>query len=122
MASPVRASCFLPVAAALLFCSQLLADDVLQGRSSWQRYDASKMAQMLRVSLDELGMVPTEMDRMTEEFLAAIEKQDTDPLDAFVEVTRTLVPVVDELASQSSSKRCDGGRDRRPKYAPLRCP
>jgi tetratricopeptide (TPR) repeat protein len=102
MTSPVLAYCLLPIAVAFLCSPHLRADDALQGRASWQRYDASKMAQMLRVSLDELGMVPAEMDQLTEEFLSAIEKQDIDPLDAFVEVTRTLVPVVDELASQSS--------------------
>ncbi len=61
-----------------------------------------KMAQMLRQSLDELGVLPDEMDAITERFLSAIEKEDADPLDAYVEVTRNLAPIIDHLVSQST--------------------
>jgi tetratricopeptide (TPR) repeat protein len=109
LASPVLAIYVLPIAVTVLMFTQLVADDALQGRASWQRYDASKMAQMLRVSLDSMGVAPDEMDQMSEEFLASIEKEDLDPLDAFVKVTRSLVPVVDELARQSSQNISIGG-------------
>ncbi len=77
----------------MLFLSpQLRADDALEGRASWQTYDATEMARMLRGSLDDLGVVPTDMDQVTDDFLGAIEKQDSDPLDAYVEALRGLFP------------------------------
>ncbi len=81
--------------------AQLRGADVLEGRASWQPFDASVMAQMLRKSLDDLAVAPAEMDAVTERFLSAIEKEDLDPLDAYVAITRDLVPVVEELVGQS---------------------
>ena len=63
---------------------------------------AGEMVEMLRSSLDQLGIAPTDMDQISERFLAAIEKRDADPLDALVEVTRDWVPVIDELAKLTS--------------------
>ena len=89
--------------AVLLLPTVLIADDdALEQRASWQPLDAAEMAQSLRSSLDDIGVVPDEMDEVTERFLSAIEKHDADPLDAYVEVTRSLVPVVEDLVSQSS--------------------
>ncbi len=79
------------------------ADDSLERQASWQPYDAAQIATILRSSLDELGVSPSEMDRKTEQFLAAIEQQDADPLDAFVEVSRSLVPVINELVTQAET-------------------
>jgi hypothetical protein len=78
------------------------ADDALERKASWQAYDATEIATMLRSSLDEMGVSPAEMDRVGEQFLAAVEQQDIDPLDAFIESSRSLVPVIDELVSQSN--------------------
>jgi len=82
--------------------NRVRADDALERQASWQVYDANEIATMLRSSLDELGVSPSEMDRVAEDFLAAVEQEDMDPLDAFIQSTRTLVPVVDELVGQSS--------------------
>ncbi len=79
------------------------ADDALKRQASWHRYDASEMATMLRSALDELGVTPRQMDRSAEEFLAAVEQEDVDPLDAFVRSSSTLVPVINELVSQSAN-------------------
>ncbi len=101
MASSILTNCVLTIAVVILFSPQILAADALERRASWHRYDAAEMTQKLRAGLDDLGVVPDQMDRIAEEFLAAIEKQDADPLDAYVRVTRKLVPVIETLASQS---------------------
>jgi hypothetical protein len=82
-------------------CVQATADDALKRQASWQSYDATQIATMLRSALDELGVAPAEMDRVAEEFLVAVEQDDIDPLDAFVESSRSLVPVIDELVAHS---------------------
>lgn len=56
---------------------------------------------MLRSALDELGTAPRDMDRISDDFLSAIEKADIDPLDAYVHTIQRLVPVVEELVSHS---------------------
>ena len=76
-----------------------VADDALEHQASWTLYDASQMAQMLRSGLDELGVVPDQIDRAAERFLALIESEDADPLDAFVEVTQPIDPAISALAS-----------------------
>ncbi|KAA1261965.1 hypothetical protein LF1_45260 [Rubripirellula obstinata] len=70
--------------------------------ASWQTYNANTMARMLRSALDQLGITPDQMDLSADEFLDAIESRDTDPLDAYVEVSRSRVAVVDALIRQSS--------------------
>ena len=92
------------------------ANDALEGRASWHRYDAEEMAKMLRGSLDELGMIPAEMDQVTEEFLAAIETRDLDPLDALMEVSRGFVPVVEQLVSQSGQDLSLAGQQMDPNH------
>ena len=67
------------------------------------------MSKMLRQSLDELGVLPGEMDAITERFLSAIEKEDADPLDAYVEVTRKLAPVIEQLINQSAQNSASAG-------------
>lgn len=78
------------------------ADDALQHQASWSVYDATEMSQMLRSSLDELGVVPDQIDQVAEQFLAAVERDDADPLDAFIEVARSVDSVVTELAETAS--------------------
>lgn len=85
------------------------ADDALTQKASWQRYDANEMERMLRASLDELGVLPGEMDAVTEQFLSSIEKADVDPLDALIDATRRLVPVIDQLASQAAQSVASAG-------------
>jgi hypothetical protein len=74
------------------------ADQTLQRTASWRSYDAAEIATRLRSSLDELGVAPSQIDRSADDFLAAVEQQDVDPLDAFISATRRLVPVIDQLA------------------------
>ncbi len=78
-------------------------DDSLTRRATWNRVETAEMARLLRSSLDELGVIADEMDRVTDDFLAAMEERDLDPLDAYVDNTRRLVPVIDELMNQTSS-------------------
>ena len=70
-----RKNSLIAFAVALLFSVQALADDALERRASWHRYDAAEMTQKLRASLDTLGVAPDEIDRLSDEFLSAIEKR-----------------------------------------------
>jgi hypothetical protein len=79
--------------------SAVFAEDALQRRASWQANDTESMARMLRSSLDQLGVAPADMDQISDEFVAAIEKRDADPLSAYIQVTRDFVPVIDKLAT-----------------------
>jgi hypothetical protein len=83
--------------------------DALTKKASWQQYNATEMAGMLRSSLDELGVLPADMDTVTERFLSAIESEDADPLDAYVLSIRELVPVVDQLIEASSQSLVAAG-------------
>ncbi len=86
-----------------------LADDSLQRRASWQIHDAGEMAEILRRGLDQLGVIPDRIDGASDSFLAAIEKQDDDPIDAYVESIRELVPAVDEIATRARESIVDAG-------------
>ncbi len=78
-------------------CEQAAADDSLERRSSWQRYDAAAMSEMLRKSLDEFGVAPADMDRVSEQFMTAIEQNDADPLNAYVDSVRPLLAAIGNL-------------------------
>ena len=96
-------SCVL-LQASLMLClcgTTAFADDSLDHQASWEVYDASQMAQMLRSSLDELGVVPDQIDRTAERFLALIEGEDADPLDALIEVTQPVTQTISDLASMA---------------------
>jgi tetratricopeptide (TPR) repeat protein len=80
----------------------VVADEALAQQASWQRLDAAEMVKRLRAALDDLGVLPGQMDEVAAKFLAAMEKHDADPLDAYVDATGPLVPVVRELAEQAS--------------------
>ncbi len=79
-----------------------VTEDLLKRQASWQVYDAEQMSQKLRGSLDQLGVIPEQMDAVSERFVAAIEKTDDDPLDAYVQSLRELVPAVDEIAARAT--------------------
>ncbi len=85
------------------------ADDSLERRATWQIYDAAEMSQQLRASLDQLGVLPEQLDKVSDGFLAAIEKQDADPLDAYVVSIRNLVAAVNELAVLSEQSTASAG-------------
>lgn len=76
-------------------------DEALEHQASWTVYDASQMAGMLRSSLDELGVVPDQTDRTADRFLALIESDDADPLDALIEVIQPIVPTINNLATMA---------------------
>ncbi|WP_231612667.1 hypothetical protein [Novipirellula galeiformis] len=100
------------ILALFVWCSMAVAAtvacgaDVLERRASWQAYNVETMSRMLRSSLDELGTVPERMDQASDEFISAIEKEDTDPLDALVATIRVIVPSVEKLVS-STQKSLD---------------
>ena len=100
---------FVFTAIAVVFLSLCSADDSLKRRSSWNAYDVAAMSNMLRSSLDEMGVVPTEMDQASEHFVAAIEQRDADSLDAFVESIRGLVPAIDSLVSSTEKSLAAAG-------------
>lgn len=79
------------------------SEDSLSKQASWQVYDAPAMAQMLRAAMDEMGIVPADMDQVAEDFLIQLEQNDIDSLDAYVDVTRALVPVIGELVARSAN-------------------
>ena len=78
------------------------ADDALERPASWQAYDAEQITTTLRGSLDQLGVSPSAMDQVADQFLAAVEQHDADPLDAFMEACGPLVPVVEELLAEAN--------------------
>jgi tetratricopeptide (TPR) repeat protein len=100
----------MPAAFAQQADGRISSSDGYEKESSWQRYDADAMARMLRSALDQLGITPDQMELSAEEFLDAIESQDVDPLDAYVGVARTRVPVVDVLLSKSSASIAEAGQ------------
>ena len=76
-----------------------LSADSLERRASWEVYDVSAMSQMLRGGLDTLGVTPDTMDVVTEKFLDAIEQDDTDSLDAYVQAVRPHSDAVDGIVT-----------------------
>ncbi|WP_231615412.1 hypothetical protein [Novipirellula artificiosorum] len=96
-------------AAAIVATSVAFGDDAFERRSSWQRYDVAQMSQMLRSSLDEIGVLPLAMDQASEQFIAAIEKRDMDPLDAYVASVRRIVPSVDALVISTEMSLAQAG-------------
>ncbi len=86
---------------ALAPATTVVADEALAKEASWDVYSSAEMAGILRRALDELGVVPGEMDRINERFLMSVEQQDIDPLDAYIASIQELVKVVDELVATS---------------------
>ncbi|GAA5506242.1 hypothetical protein Rcae01_01694 [Novipirellula caenicola] len=84
-----------------IFASMVIGADALEREASWRAYNVDEMSQMLRSSLDELGIIPDRMDQASDEFVSAIEKNDADSLDAFVAVIRGLAPTVENLVSST---------------------
>ena len=85
------------------------ADAALERKASWQQPDAREMNQLLRQSLDELGILPAAMDEASDQFMAALEADDADPLDAFVSTSRAYAPVVEQLTSLSETNLQQAG-------------
>ncbi len=79
------------------------ADEALERDASWEVYSAEEMSSMLRATLDEMGIVPGEMDRVNEQFLLAVEQQDVDPLDAYIASIQNLVKAVEQLVFTSNT-------------------
>ena len=74
-------------AIALATCSvtsTLRADDALEKRATWEIFDAQQMSEMMRTSLDKLGLIQGDIDRVTGDFVDLIEQQDSDPMDAYI--------------------------------------
>ncbi|MGB7346640.1 MAG: hypothetical protein WBD20_20630 [Pirellulaceae bacterium] len=96
------AAVVLVFAAALLApltSSQAFADDSLERRATWEIYDAAAMTQMLRKSLDQFGVAPDDMDRVSEKFLAALEQNDADPLNAYMKSIQPVSAAVSNLVN-----------------------
>ena len=94
----------------LVVCPTLwAADDGLTSQASWQRLDAKQIAESMRHSLDELGVLPEALDEATDKFFAAVEKEDVDPLDAYVASARLHVPCIERLAAQSNNDISEAG-------------
>ncbi len=100
----------LGISVTLVFSSNArAADDALEQTASWQMLDADQMAQRLRAALDEIGVLPADMDEVADDFLSAIEKRDEDPLDAYIEATRGFVPVVNKIAEHAATSAATAG-------------
>ena len=85
------------------------AKDLLKKDSSWHIRDASEMVTLLRAALDRLGINPDDMDVAAERFLEAIESEDADPLDAYVDVCRKQVAVIDEILTRVETQITTSG-------------
>ena len=104
-----RFASLLTVLTGLLVPSVGVTDDALEREASWQIYDVSEMLQKLRGSLDQLAVIPDQMDGVSERFVDAIEKTDEDPLDAYIQAVRELVPEVNEIAVRAAESVIDAG-------------
>lgn len=81
---------------------QASSDSSLKRSKTWEVYDAQKMSEILRQGLDQLGVAPSEMDVLAEQFSLAIEADDSDSLSAFVVAVRKAAPIVDQLVAACS--------------------
>ena len=55
---PALMNSLIALAVSLILSVHAFADDALERRASWHRYDDAEMTQKLRASLDTLGVAP----------------------------------------------------------------
>ena len=85
------------------------ADDAFENEASWGQPSEAKLTQFLRQSLESLGTPPTKINDAAEQFSAALEIEDSDPLDSFVSTARAYSPLVEQLATLTSEDLQEAG-------------
>lgn len=78
-------------------CVAATPDDSLKRESSWVPVTIDQIHERLRADLDEVGIAPGIMDRVSEDFLRLVEAEDLDPLDAYVAAMQTELVAIGEL-------------------------
>ncbi len=98
------------------------ASDALKKQSTWQTLSADQWATRLRSDLDSLGVSPDVIDQASDQFLHAVQTEDVDPLDAFVElaagIDRSMADLVD-LSRQDLTAAAGSIDPSGPNYAAL---
>ncbi|TWT68976.1 hypothetical protein [Crateriforma conspicua] len=98
------------------------ASDALKKQSTWQTLSADQWATRLRSDLDSLGVSPDVIDQASDQFLDAVQTDDVDPLDAFVElaagIDRSMADLVD-LSRQDLTAAAGSIDPSGPNYAAL---
>ncbi len=79
-------------------------DDSLSRQANWDLYGPEEMEQMLRSGLTELGVSADEAERLAERFSEPVEAEAIgrfDYLQRFVDVIRSVAPLVEELVAEA---------------------
>ncbi|MEO9593197.1 hypothetical protein [Rhodopirellula bahusiensis] len=69
----------------------------LKSDADWPLRDSEEMAEQLRAALDTLGVAPDSMDQATEHFLVGVQRDDIEPLNAWVDAASAQFDVLSEL-------------------------
>lgn len=89
----IAACLFLPA----LISTAATPDESLQRERAWTLVTLEQIHERLRADLDEIGVAPAIMDRVSEDFLRFVEAEDLDPLDAYVAAMQTELVAIGEL-------------------------
>ena len=73
------------------------ANDGLKSNADWPLRDSDEMAEQLRAALDALGVAPDLMDQATESFLIGVQRDDMEPLNAWVDAASAQFDVLSEM-------------------------
>jgi len=85
------------------------ADDAFENEASWQQPTKSELTQLLRQSLEQLGIAQEKINEAAGQFSTALENQDFDRLDSFVATARAYSPLVEQLATLTSEDLQEAG-------------
>lgn len=74
--------------------------DALKSNADWPLRDSEAMAKQLRAALDRLGVAPDSMDVAAEQFLIGVQRDDLEPLNAWVESASQQFDVLADLVKR----------------------
>jgi tetratricopeptide (TPR) repeat protein len=72
----------------------------LKSGADWPLRDSDEMAKQLRAALDALGVAPDLLDQAAESFLIGVQRDDIEPLNAWVDAASEQFDVLSELMSR----------------------
>ena len=85
------------------------ADDAFESDASWQQPDAATLSQMMRESLTAVGTSPPDVESAAGQLAAALDANDADPLNIFINTARAHSPLVEQLAVLAAENLQDAG-------------
>lgn len=78
------------------------ANTSLDANTDWQPLDAEGMAQMLRRSLDTIGVGPDAIGQATDAFLADVREEDREALNAWVDAAAMQIDAVGQMVRRAA--------------------